>query len=75
MSVGFSGAALATFVNEAAINALRRNAEIIELQDFIAVRQKSLDGQEKKCSVFLMMRRKFKPIIKRQRRCVRIGLR
>lgn len=47
MSVGFSGAALATFVNEAAINALRRNAEIIELQDFIAVRQKVLMGKKK----------------------------
>ncbi|ACZ12283.1 AAA family ATPase [Sulfurospirillum deleyianum] len=47
MSVGFSGAALATFVNEAAINALRRHAEIIELQDFIAVRQKVLMGKKK----------------------------
>ena len=47
MSVGFSGAALATFVNEAAINALRRNAQSIELQDFIAVRQKVLMGKKK----------------------------
>lgn len=47
MSVGFSGAALATFVNEAAINALRRESLSIELQDFVAVRQKVLMGKKK----------------------------
>ena len=47
MSVGFSGAALATLVNEAAINALRRNAVVIELSDFMAVRQKVLVGKTK----------------------------
>jgi ATP-dependent metalloprotease FtsH len=47
MSVGFSGAALATFVNEAAINALRRGATLIEAQDFAAVRQKVLLGKRK----------------------------
>lgn len=47
MSVGFSGAALATFVNEAAINALRRNAALIETHDFMAVRQKVLLGKKK----------------------------
>lgn len=47
MSVGFSGAALATFVNEAAINALRRTSLTIELQDFVAVRQKVLMGKKK----------------------------
>lgn len=47
MSVGFSGAALATLVNEAAINALRRNGETIELSDFLAVRQKVLMGKRK----------------------------
>ena len=47
MSVGFSGAALATFVNEAAINALRRESLTIELQDFVAVRQKVLMGKKK----------------------------
>jgi len=47
MSVGFSGAALATFVNEAAINALRRGSTILELSDFIAVRQKVLMGKKK----------------------------
>ena len=47
MSVGFSGAALATFVNEAAINALRRGSTILELNDFVAVRQKVLMGKKK----------------------------
>ena len=47
MSVGFSGAALATFVNEAAINALRRGSTILELGDFVAVRQKVLMGKKK----------------------------
>lgn len=47
MSVGFSGAALATLVNEAAINALRRDAEIVDEEDFVAVRQKVLLGKKK----------------------------
>jgi len=47
MSVGFSGASLATFVNEAAINALRDEREIINLLDFSKVRQKVLVGKKK----------------------------
>jgi len=47
MSVGFSGAALATWVNEAAINALRRGSQTLETSDFIAVRQKVLMGKKK----------------------------
>jgi ATP-dependent metalloprotease FtsH len=47
MSVGFSGAALATLVNEAAINALRNNKEVIDESDFVAVRQKVLLGKRK----------------------------
>lgn len=47
MSVGFSGAALSTLVNEAAINALRRNAKTIEIDDFLAVRDKVLLGKKK----------------------------
>lgn len=47
MSVGFSGATLNTFVNEAAINALRRKSEIIEAEDFINVREKVLLGKRK----------------------------
>ncbi len=47
MSVGFSGAALSTLVNEAAINALRRESKIIENEDFSAVRTKVLLGKTK----------------------------
>ncbi len=47
MSVGFSGAALATLVNEAAINALREDRESINEEDFMAVRQKVLLGKRK----------------------------
>ncbi len=47
MSVGFSGATLATLVNEAAINALRRNSQTVELSDFNAVSQKVLMGKRK----------------------------
>ncbi len=47
MTVGFSGAALSTLVNEAAINALRKNKEKIEFQDFIEVREKVLLGKKK----------------------------
>lgn len=50
MSVGFSGAALATFVNEAAINALRRGGASILLEDFQAVRDKVLLGKHKMMS-------------------------
>ena len=51
MSVGFSGAALATLVNEAAINTLRRNGNSIELSDFMAVRQKVLMGKRRVLSL------------------------
>lgn len=47
MTVGFSGATLATFVNEAAINALRSSREIIKIEDFKEVRQKVLLGKKK----------------------------
>lgn len=47
ISVGFSGAALSTFVNEAAINALRDNREIITIEDFSKVRQKVLSGKKR----------------------------
>jgi ATP-dependent metalloprotease FtsH len=47
MSVGFSGASLATFVNEAAINALRDSREVISIEDFSKVRQKVLVGKKK----------------------------
>lgn len=47
MTVGFSGAALSTLVNEAAINALRRGAKIVTHEDFWAVRDKVLLGKKK----------------------------
>lgn len=46
MSVGFSGAGLATLVNEAAINALREGRELISLDDFRQVKQKVLVGKK-----------------------------
>lgn len=46
-TVGFSGAALETLVNEAAINALRREASEVEESDFFAVLNKVLTGKKK----------------------------
>ncbi|EOJ1194021.1 ATP-dependent metallopeptidase FtsH/Yme1/Tma family protein, partial [Campylobacter jejuni] len=46
-SVGFSGAGLETLVNEAAINALRRNSALVEESDFYAVLNKVLLGKKK----------------------------
>ncbi len=47
ITVGFSGAALSTLVNEAAINALKRGSNIIEESDFYAIRDKVLLGKKK----------------------------
>ena len=47
ITVGFSGAALSTLVNEAAINALKRGSFYIEESDFYAVRDKVLLGKKK----------------------------
>ncbi|AQW87544.1 integral membrane ATP-dependent zinc metallopeptidase [Campylobacter pinnipediorum subsp. caledonicus] len=47
MTVGFSGAALSTLVNEAAINALRRGVRVIETSDFEAVSNKVLLGKKR----------------------------
>lgn len=47
VSVGFSGAGLETLVNEAAINALRRNSSLVEENDFYAVLNKVLLGKKK----------------------------
>ncbi len=47
ITVGFSGAAISTLVNEAAINALKRGSHIIEESDFYAVRDKVLLGKRK----------------------------
>ena len=47
MTVGFSGAALSSLVNEAALHALRKGKKIVELSDFDAVREKVLFGKKK----------------------------
>nr|WP_107691289.1 ATP-dependent metallopeptidase FtsH/Yme1/Tma family protein [Campylobacter concisus] len=47
MSVGFSGAALSTLVNEAAINALRNGESVLKIRDFEAVLNKVLLGKKK----------------------------
>lgn len=47
MTVGFSGAALSSLVNEAAINALKSGKKIIERSDFLAVKDKVLLGKRK----------------------------
>lgn len=50
LSVGFSAAGIASLVNEAAIHALKREANLIELEDFLAVKDKVLLGKHKKMS-------------------------
>jgi ATP-dependent metalloprotease FtsH len=47
MTVGFSGAALSSLVNEAAIYALKSGKKIIEIEDFLAVKDKVLLGKRK----------------------------
>ena len=47
LCVGFSGAGVATLVNEAAINALKRGSDTIELSDFENVRMRVLYGVQK----------------------------
>jgi len=47
MTVGFSGAALASLVNEASIHALKQNKPFIEEEDFYAVKDKVLIGKKR----------------------------
>jgi len=47
MTVGFSGAALASLVNEASIHALNNNKDFITNEDFLAVKDKVLAGKKK----------------------------
>jgi cell division protease FtsH len=47
MTVGFSGAALSSLVNEAAIHALKSGKKVIENDDFLAVKDKVLLGKRK----------------------------
>lgn len=47
MCVGFSGAMIASVVNESALNALRRGGQSIELQDVLDVKDKVALGKKK----------------------------
>ncbi|NPA10643.1 MAG: AAA family ATPase [Epsilonproteobacteria bacterium] len=47
MTVGFSGAALASLVNEASIHALKKGKYVIEEDDFYAVKDKVLMGKKR----------------------------
>jgi cell division protease FtsH len=47
MTVGFSGAALASLVNEASIYALNNNKKFLSVDDFLAVKDKVLAGKKK----------------------------
>lgn len=47
MCVGFSGAALASLVNEAALHALKKGKRIVEFSDFESVKDKVLYGKRK----------------------------
>ena len=47
MTVGFNGASLATLVNEAALEALRRNRHNISMDEVLAVKDKVIFGKKK----------------------------
>jgi len=47
MTVGFSGAALASLVNEASIHALKKGKNVVEEDDFYAVKDKVLVGKKR----------------------------
>ena len=48
---GFSGAALANLVNEAALNAARYNRKLVVMADFEGAKDKVLMGKERKSMV------------------------
>lgn len=50
LCVGFSGASIAALINEAALNALRRNSKIIQKEDILATKDKVLSGKKKQLS-------------------------
>ena len=50
LSVGFSGAALAALVNEAALHALRRKSKLLTMEDILASKDKVVLGKRKQLS-------------------------
>jgi cell division protease FtsH len=48
---GMSGADLANLVNEAALHAVRRNSQVIQMRDFDAARDRVLMGQQRESTV------------------------
>ncbi|MCI5968454.1 ATP-dependent metallopeptidase FtsH/Yme1/Tma family protein [Helicobacter sp.] len=50
LCVGFSGAALASLINEAALCAIKRGSEVITKEDILSVRDKVMLGVRKKLS-------------------------
>jgi len=51
LTIGFTGADLANLINEAAINATRRNADTVTLDDFSVAIERIIAGIEKKSRV------------------------
>ena len=45
--MGFSGAAIASLVNEAALSALRRQSDVIQKEDIVNTKDKVLLGKKK----------------------------
>lgn len=50
LCVGFSGAGIASLINEAALNAIKRDSKIIQKEDILSVRDKVMIGVKKKLS-------------------------
>ncbi|WP_104722539.1 ATP-dependent metallopeptidase FtsH/Yme1/Tma family protein [Helicobacter mesocricetorum] len=50
LCVGFSGAGIASLINEAALNAIKRNSTSIQKEDILSVRDKVMIGVKKKLS-------------------------
>lgn len=50
LCVGFNGASISSFVNEAAIDALKKSQDEIEMSNFLAVKNKVLFGKKRQAS-------------------------
>jgi cell division protease FtsH len=58
MTTGFSGADLANLVNEAAIQATRRDAKMVTMEDFTKAIERIVAGAEKKSQILTAFERK-----------------